>query len=294
MPKIKFTYQIKMENKNIYLTFLALFSIIFMFSMVSATLTQPASSSTIAGTVAVLNATNATTLGNMVNCTFYAQSASTANSSWANLGFVSNLTANALNLNLTFNSNTLEDSNDYIFNATCKNLSNSGTSSLTTAVTIDNTAPAAPSALSPATNTLQTTSTTQNFSSTVINANTTSCTYVIARGGASSGSDYITGAGTYSGTTCSFTKAFTTTNDNGNWIWYTIASDGTNTTSASAINYNFQTAPNAGGVANSAQANAVKNQQALAIGGSDSGSAGIGIIVIIILVAIGIVYFIKK
>lgn len=206
----------------------------FLFSIVGVlgAVVNPANSATISGT-AILNATNVS-LPDMVNCTFYAKSASTANSSWTSLGTFTNATANPLNINGTFSSSILEDSTDYQFNATCRNSTNSLTSNVGTAtVTIDNTIPQAPSSLSPSDKTVKTTSGAQTFSSTVTDANTTSCTYHIARNHASAGNDYITGTATYSGSTCSFSKTFSTTADNGVWTYGFTASDGTNSTSSS-------------------------------------------------------------
>jgi hypothetical protein len=224
---------IKMAHKKEVLFGLILLTA-FMFSIVGVlgAVINPANSATISGT-AILNATNVS-LPDMVNCTFYAKSASTANSSWTSLGTFTNATSNPLNINGTFSSAILEDSSNYQFNATCRNLSNSLTSNVGTAtVIIDNTIPQAPSSLSPSDKTVKTTSGAQTFSSTVTDANTTSCTYWIARNHATSGTDYITGAGTYSTSTCSFSKTFSTTADNGIWTFGFTASDGTNSTSSS-------------------------------------------------------------
>ena len=208
----------------------------------SVTVVSPASSSVISGT-AVLNASGT----NLLNCTFYAKSPSTANNTWANLGTFYNSTANAGSINGTFDSSILEDSNDYTFNATCYNSSGSLHEGISTSVTIDNTVPQAPTSLSPTDNTLITSATTQNFSATVVDSNTTGCTYVISRGGATSGNDYITGTASYSGSSCSFTKSFSSQTDNGNWYWYIIASDGSNTTSSSTHLLQVQIPPSGGG-----------------------------------------------
>lgn len=233
------------NKKNWVFGLMLITAMLFSMMFVSATLVNPANSATISGT-AILNATNSS-LPDMVNCTFYAKSALTANSSWTSLGTFTNATANPLNINGTFASTGLEDNNLYMFNATCRNSSNSLTSSVGTAtVTIDNTIPQAPSSLSPADKTSKTIAGTQTFTSTVTDANTTSCTYIIRRNKAVSGADYITGTATYSASTCSFTKAFSTSADNGLWSYTITASDGTNSTASADTDLNVQL-PGAGG-----------------------------------------------
>lgn len=204
----------------------------FLFSIVGVlgAVVAPATSATVSGTF-ILNATNAS-LPDMVNCTFSAGSTLTANTSVV-LGTFTNATSNPLNINGTFDSTTLEDANNYIITAVCTNSSNSQTTSTSTGVTIDNTIPQAPSSLSPSDKTVKTTAGAQTFSSTVTDANTTSCTYWISRNHATSGADYITGTGTYSGSTCSFSKTFSTSADNGVWTFGLTASDETNSTSSS-------------------------------------------------------------
>ena len=130
------------------LIFVLIFLFAFLFSMVGVmgTLVSPANDATLTGS-AVLNATNSS-LPYMVNCTFYAKSSLTANSSWTSLSTFTNASANSLNVNGTFSSSILEDANNYIFNATCRNLTNSQTSSVGTAsITINNTIPVSPTSL---------------------------------------------------------------------------------------------------------------------------------------------------
>ncbi|MFX0178389.1 MAG: hypothetical protein ACFE85_19415 [Candidatus Hodarchaeota archaeon] len=218
-----------------------LLSLFLMMSLVcaNADMVTPASSATISGT-AILNASGT----NLLNCTFYAKSASTANSSWSTLSTDTNETASASSINGTFDSTILEDSTDYIFNATCYNSSGSlhdGTT--TTGVTVDNTAPTAPT-LSPADYSSLTTSGTQTFTGTVTDSQTTSCTYTIYRGGSSS--DGSSGSASYSSSSCTFTKTFSSTIDNGVWWWTVTASDGTNTSSTTA-HFNVQLPGSGGG-----------------------------------------------
>ena len=220
---------------------------LFMFSLIALALMMSimgVSAVTIANGVVIVQPTassysqnltlqvmNVTTLfGEMKNCTFYVKSATlTANSSWVNMGTFLNTTLNAVNG--TYNSTYLEDGTDYTLNATCRNSSND-IAYATVLLTIDNTVPTAPTSLSPSNSTsLNSAATDYSFSATVTNSKTTSCTYVIGRGGTSTSSQDTTSAtGTYSGSNCSFTKTFADHNSNGDWYYYFTASDGTNTT----------------------------------------------------------------
>lgn len=247
-----------MERKK-SLIFASVFLFLFMFSILSVsattTINTPSASSTIGGSTAF----NVTVTDGTVperenlNLTFYLKSSLTANNTWAVIG-----TNNSLNFTLTANQSIttinlaglIEDANDYILNVTVKNSTGSIIGSDTnTGMIVDQTVPQTPT-LSPASNpsSPQTSSTTQTFTATVTGANTTSCTYVIARGGASSGSDYITGTATHSGNTCTFTKAFTATTDNGNWKWYVTASDETNSSTSATNDYVAQLTASNGGL----------------------------------------------
>lgn len=221
------------KNKKIFLfSFLLIFSFI-AFGSAALSVSSP-SASTVAGTI-ILNATG---IVEMNNCTFYVKSSGlTANTTWITIATFLNDTASQNYVNGTVNTAGLEDGTDYIFNATCKNTSLTQ-NAVTSAKNIDNTVPTAPSSLTPTDKTLITSATTPTFSSTVVNKQTTSCTYVIGRGGtALESSDTTAGTGTYSDSTCSFTKAFSSEKDNGMWYWYTVASDGTNTTESVRSTY---------------------------------------------------------
>lgn len=284
-----------MKNK-IWLGFLFLTLVMFSTFMVSAvyvangvTFVNPLASGTVTGTQ-VLNVTNSSGLFNqLVNCTFYAKSASTANSSWT---LIKESTANntLYNVNTTFVSTILEDSNDYVFNATCRNKTNDQTDRTITGVIIDNTTPTAPTSLDPATGTSRTSAGTITFTSTVVDRETTSCTYAISKGDTDTGSDYITGTGTYSVGTCSFTKAFSTSADGGNWYWKTIASDGTQTTT-SAKNVYTVAIPSNGNLA-VAQAN--QKAQVTTQGGILGGITSNPILIIVIVVIVFLIFNQKK
>ena len=218
--------------KKISFVFLTLFALMFTFAFVSAVpvLVAPATGGTLSGASAVLNVSNGT-LSEILNCTWYASSVSTANSTAVSIGASTNETASADYINMTFASTILEDSNDYVVYAQCFNATDNETTASATGVIISNTNPTAPT-LSPADLTTKTTSGTQTFTGTVVDATTTGCTYTIYRGG--SPSDGNSGTGSYSGTSCTFTKTFSSTVDNGVWHWTVIASDGTETASTTA------------------------------------------------------------
>lgn len=278
----------KRGNKTVLLSALFLFA--FMFSIISVsaltdanvTLVAPASSATISGASVVLNASiDSAPSENWTSATFYAKSSSTANSSWTSLGTFSNNSVTILNG--TFDSTTLEDSNDYTFNVTISNGTDTITAT-TNSVVIDNTVPQTPT-LSPSSNNAnpQTTSTTQTFTATVTGENTTSCIYTIYRGGSSSDGD--SGSATHTGDTCTFTKTFSDTTDNGDWEWQVTASDGTNTSASAQNTFSVQLTPTNGGPADGGD-------------GSGSGSGDAGnywyVWVIIIVAIIGIIYWVLK
>lgn len=242
--------KMKKINKNVAIVFgVFLLTLLGCLSFVSAasviTISAPTAASRISGAYTA-NVTNTTNFDAMVNCSFYIKSTSlTANTTW------SLLNGTATNESLTrvagvLPTTVVQDGTDYTLNATCRNSSNA-LADATVAVIVDNTIPQAPT-LSPTTNTEITSSTTQTFTGTVTDANTTACTYVIGRGGTDTSSQDTTSAsGTYSGASCTFTKTFDGTEDNGNWYWYITASDGTNTTASTTNIVQVSLAP-AGGV----------------------------------------------
>ena len=201
---------------------------------VSGSLVAPANSAVVSQLV-TLNASS-TTLNLISNCSFYAKSASTANSSWVYIGIGTNVSANASSVSTTYNTTGLEDSSDYTFNATCRNFSNDQSVVAGTAtVTIDNTIPTAP-VLSPVTNTLISTATTQTFTATVVDRQTLGCNYVIGRGGTSMDSTETTnGSASYSGTSCTFSKTFSDQSSNGDWTWCIMADDKSNVTGTCGV-----------------------------------------------------------
>lgn len=264
------------------------------------TLVTPASSATVSGASVVWNASNGTIIG-VTSCSLWVKSVSTANSTYVNVSTAANASANALYINGTFDSSTFEDSNDYSMLVTCSN-STAGSASNSTAntgITIDNTVPQAPTSLTPSSYTVNSSTGTYTFSSTVVNANTTSCTYTIGRGGTSSSSlDTTTAAATYSGSTCSFTKTFSSSSNNGDWYWFITASDGTNTTNSVTNILDVRIAGSNGGLTPQQVTEAQKKAKQLSSGGGFTGSLSSALLVIAIIAIVAIVatviYFRRK
>lgn len=262
-----------------FLISLSILSLPFVFS--ALTLNTPASSSTISGT-AKLNVTSA--IAGPFNesnftCKFYAKSiALTENTSWILLATVGNNTAGQGGpnwVNATFDSRILSDGSDYTFNATCNNISSTQQVSLTTGVNIDNTIPQAPTSLSPTT---EQSSSSVDFSASVVGVNTTACTlYFIDRNPGSS--SY---AMTHSGNTC--THTISTVPDE-NYQFYVQASDGTNTTNSATTTFDVQTTKGNGGTPTTQTTN-------FQAGGVDTGISKylvIGLIGFLVLIVITIV-----
>lgn len=225
-----------MEKQNkLTISFLlaTLLSLTFVIAATgTVSLDLPTDGSSNSGTF-VLNVTNSS-FDEMNNCTFTIASSSTANTS-VSIGTFANDTLD--NVNATFDSTTIEDSDDYLLTASCRNSSNDQATDTAT-ITIDNTAPATPTSLSPATATIDTDGSVV-FSGTVVGANTTGCTLVFS--GLNPGSTSY--AMTHTGNTCTYTHSSVPEQT---YSWYITASDGTNSSSASAITLQVDV-PNGGG-----------------------------------------------
>lgn len=221
-----------MKNKILVGLLLSL-TLVLAVSMVTAvTIDTPATSSVLAGTVGV-NVTNAT-ITEMLNCTVYASSPSTANSTAVAIATGTNASASTSWINMSADTTAIEDSNDYTIYVTCWNATESATSSSLTSMTIDNTVPTAPSSLSPSTTQ---TSSSVTFSATVVGSATTGCT--LAFSGVLPGS-VSSQAMTHTGNTCTTTLSAVPDQT----YTYTItASDGTNSTASSSQQVSVDTAP---------------------------------------------------
>jgi thiol:disulfide interchange protein len=208
-----------MRNKQMYAISLSIvIALILAISFISGavTIVTPGAGATITGTSAI-NVTGV----QILNCTFYMKSASTANSSWTYVGYaISDTSANST-INATFPSASLEDSNDYVFNASCANdtLVQQATR---TGLTIGNTNPTAPSTLTPTSST----SNSVSFSSAVVARTTTGCTLTFE--GTNPG--FASYTMTHSGSTCTYSGL---NMPDQSYRWYVVASDGTNTATSS-------------------------------------------------------------
>lgn len=237
-----------MGSKNIYLKYALMLSVLLIaLPMVlgagTVTWVTPLTGEGISG-IYGFNITNSTTTFDQINnCTIYITSPSTATS---RVIIATNVSTTLVSI---YNDTTyLEDSNDYTLVASCRNQSNSLSNNASITVRVDNDAPDAPTITSHSNHEVISTTGAKTFSFTVNDSETTSCTYSIARGGATSGNDYTSGSGTYSGSTCSFIKTLTGSTDNGAWYAYATASDGSNTTSSVATIVDISIAPNSGGL----------------------------------------------
>ncbi len=233
-----------MGKQKLVMSLAILTLFLFSFTLISAmeadniTIVTPVASGSLVGATADFNVTLVTgyEAENWTSVRIWLVSAGlTANTTEAlATDWITNTTD--LMLNGTLDSTAFEDGTDYTFKAQLFN----GTDYLNSTVSgviINNGVPTAPT-LSPADLTTVTSSGTQTFTGTVVDADTTSCTYTIYRGGSTA--DGEAGTGSYSGTSCTFTKAFSSTADNGVWHWTIIASDGTDTTSTTAkLNVNL-------------------------------------------------------
>ena len=169
------------------LLFLAIILIIsIQLSLTSAALLTPSNDAIISGRTSInISKGVQTSYNGNWSCDLYAGSTLTANTTWTRVNMsdgtsalsIHNNTAGAsgngtLHINSTFLSQTLEDANNYVFNITCMNNTEIIQVNTTTGITIDNTVPAAATAISPTGTQINKTMT---FVSTVTNSQTTSC-----------------------------------------------------------------------------------------------------------------------
>ena len=292
----------KKKKNQSNLLMLVLTSIIYSLILVSGGLVNPATDSTVGGSAVILNATNQTTgfnqLMNMTNCSFYAQSLTTGNSSWVFLNVTGNSTGTVASnsiINTTFDSRILEDSRDYQFNATCRNVSNSNgvgaSSNILQGITIDNTRPQTATSLSPSGGSVNTSSTV-GVSSTVVAGNTTMCTLNFV--GTNPGNP--TYNMTHSGALCTFTLNNVADQT---YIYFIRSSDGLNNTDTSEATFRVSTA-NGGTTSSPSQGTKVSDagkgfytiagEDFLGTGINNNTAIVIGIVIFIVLV----IYFKRK
>ena len=277
-----------MEHKSSFslMAFLIVISLI-TFASAATTINNPAASSTF-GCTGVINVTSTDVddYENPINVTIYAKSTLTANTTYKQIAV-----NNSVNFTVTGNMSVgsfnlygiIEDANDYIFNATLTNRSGAITGADTnTVIVVDCTVPQTPTISSPAESSSITSSGVQTFNYDVVGRKVTTCTYKLSRGGATTGDDYISGSGTHSGATCTFTKDYANTNDNGLWYHSVTASDETNTSTSSTSTVSVELVPGNGGL--------TSKQSKLLTNGSDY----TGWIILIVLAIILVIIFRKK
>jgi hypothetical protein len=129
-----------MNKKNI-LPLLLFVSVLAVFPMVSAlsvvTLTTPAADASISGSTQMLNATLDSSDGTVYNVSLYYMAPGT--STWTLIATVQNDSANDIMFNTTWDTTAFVDDDDYILNATAREIDNSVNSTdNNTGIDIDN------------------------------------------------------------------------------------------------------------------------------------------------------------
>ena len=273
-----------MANKNIsiLLIVIAVFTLSVMSVMASVTVVSPGASAIVSGTY-ILNASGV----DLKNCTFYAKSSSTANSSWVSLGAFSNISAGQIRINGTFNSGILEDASDYIFNASCYNGSGQYHEGTRSSITLDNSIPDTP-ILSPTSGTRDTDGSV-TFTGTVNGSETTACTLYFD--GINPGSSSY--SMTHSSNTCTYTASAVPEQS---YKWYVQATDGRNTTNSATntIIVDVNTGGAKGGAIWYLDQQSNSDTQTLAIASEQEKTNNTVLVIVIILVVITVAFVINR
>ena len=280
----------KMEkiNKNRILTLVLVFAIMCVGLVSAVNLVTPATSDVISGATASFNVTNETLI-EVLNCTFYASSTLTANSSAVSLGTLTNDTAGDVNINGTLDTTVLEDANNYQIYASCWNATDQSNSSSNTGITIDNTVPTAATSLSPSDNS-KVLNGSLDFTGTVVGSATTSCTLefvgIVPPGGNSQSM-------THTGNTCSL--SLTNVPDQ-TYNWFIRASDETNTTDSSELTVNADVTTSAGKVAVLIEESGITSEGGalLSIAGEGEGKVPKIVWIIGVIAIVGIVLYKRR
>jgi hypothetical protein len=236
-----------MKDKRLNILSTLFVVLLLVVTVSAATINTPVASTSVTETILVNVTSHDAKNGpvNFVNITIYAQSATSANTSWITIATNQSLNLSKF-LNTSINSvnlsygpglvGLLEDAHDYIFNATITYTNGTFiTDDTNIGITIDNTIPIAPSSLTSGSQTTQT----PTLSSTVTGSKTTQCTlyYTQAKPGATRSESM-----THTLNSCSDT---TVTLPEGTYRYLVAASDGTNTTNSSEAT--IQVSVNQGG-----------------------------------------------
>jgi len=233
------------DKKNILFGMFILFGVLFSLSFVSAAdptcaITTPAASATISGSTYVnVTVTNPSIDG--FNCSIYASSTLTANTTESLLIFqmANNTVGGTAFVNGTANTLAVEDANNYILKAVCRNSSGFEFNDTNTGITVDNTVPQTPSSLSPADASTETDGDV-TFSATVTGANTTSCILYFSTRNPGTPSYAMT----HSGNTCTVDL---TAIPEETYDYYITASDETNTSTSATARFEIDGGGGGGG-----------------------------------------------
>lgn len=204
-----------MKKINLLVMAILTISLLIPGVMATSTFVTPGASAIISGSY-MFNATS--DLSGLTNCSITASSTLSGDSLTATLLYNSTAT----NANATIDTTGLEDATDYVFAGTCYNSSaSSEVMTSRTGITVDNTVPVAPSAITP------TSSDDKRdiaISSTVVGVNTTGCSMTVSTSQHSSSFTMD-----YSGDVCSDTI---TLPGGGDYTISITATDGTNASAA--------------------------------------------------------------
>lgn len=129
-----------MKKSIFVLAVISLLMLIAVLGAPSVTVTKPASGAIVSGSNFGINA-SVSGFSDTRNCTWSVSSATGVNTSSGSILTVANLSGNQAQYNGTFDSTLLQDSNDWVFTATCWNGSTSATSSGVTGIIVDHTIP---------------------------------------------------------------------------------------------------------------------------------------------------------
>lgn len=207
-----------------------LFSVVSVMAVTTTTIVTPGATDALRG-VSIVNVTVANPIENF-SCAVYAKSTSTANSSWSVI-IADSTNYSALNWNGTFNTNVLEDANNYQINVSCHNSTARKDTATAATVIIDNQSPSA--ATTPIPSNLDTvTNGTFTFGSSVTGTQTTACTLFFD--GKNPGSKSY--SMTHSGDACTYSFASDEIAEE-SYIWWVQTTDASNYTNSSKWTVNI-------------------------------------------------------
>ena len=297
----------KETSKYKYYVFLFL-SLVLLITLSNLALAMnfinPANTTTVSGgrtggrTVFNLTLLDGESVTGNFSCSLNVGSTITANTTWTRVNISDSV--NALNvgnntagagltsganrlINSSFDSTSLEDGNDYIFNATCVNDTGVIQSVTNRFITVENTAPSAPVTPIPATGSFQDSNDSLSFSATVTGRQTTACSLHFVE--INPGATFYNM--THSGDTCTYLRAGTSENT---YRWFVRATDGTNNTDSDIFTVNLDLADNARSTGVNPLTGKVESVIQSNVGGIPIGAIiGIALIVILIYFA-----FIKR